>query len=257
MLDRKYGDRPWKPRLARTTGSTLETLHFSYHIMRRMRKQFGIIPCSNELEGPIHIYPDEFPIVAEKKPMSAAAAKAAEEAGRKARDVADREFRAHLDRDLDAAFWAKSGPENRHFAPAIGDTTAVVLRAIGTNEPQWLGASLPNRGAVCGFKDRAVLEYSFTLDRKGVHPDPDLEVPDAFHGVVSSLACHQTLLGDAIATRDPRTFADALYAYPVQQGTNKATALWRELLKIHDAELPTELRKAKDYFTHNEKEIVR
>ena len=249
MLDEKYQDQPWAPRLAKTTGSTLKTLHFSYHIWRRMRQQFGMITCSNELEGPIHLYPDEFPIAQGEKPMPAAAIKAAERKGREAREKADLEFRAHLDRKLDAAFWAQTDLENRHFGAAPSDATAVVLKALGTNQPQWLAASLPNRGAVPGFKDRTVLEYSFTLSKKGIRPDPDLEVPDCFHGLISSLACHQTLLGDAIATRDPKLFADALYAYPFQQGTDKAVALWRELLKIHAAEIPAEFQKTKAYFT--------
>ncbi len=110
-----------------------------------------------------------------------------------------------------------------------------------------LAASLPNCGAVKGFKDRTVLEYSFTLDRDGVYPDADLEVPDCFHGLMSTLATHQTLLGDAIATGDPRLFAQVLYAYPLHQNEPETRALWKELLEIHAAEMPAVFQEAKDY----------
>lgn len=83
-----------------------------------------------------------------------------------------------------------------------------------------------------------MLEYSFTLDKDGVHPDRDLEVPDCFHGLMSSLSMHQTLLGDAIATRDPKLFAQALYAYPLHQNERKTRALWKDLLAIHRQEMP-------------------
>ena len=248
MLDEKYGDRPWTPRLAKVPPASLKVLHFSYHIWCRMRQQFGMITCSNELEGPIHIYPDEFPITAGEKPLPAAAIKAAAVKARLAREKADLEFRAHLDRKLDAAFWAQGDLENRYFGAAPSDPTAVVLKALGTDQPQWLAASTLNRGAVRGFKDRTVLEYSFTLDRNGIRPDPDLEVPDCFHGLMSALATHQTLLGDAIATRDPKLFSDALFAYPIHQNDIATKALWRILLKIHAAEMPAEFQLAKNYF---------
>jgi alpha-galactosidase/6-phospho-beta-glucosidase family protein len=93
-----------------------------------------------------------------------------------------------------------------------------------------------------------VLEYSLHLDQDGVHPDPDLEVPDCYHGLISALATHQTLLGDAIATRDPKLFAAALFTYPLNQNTRETRTLWRELLEIHAAEMPADFQKAKDYF---------
>ncbi len=249
MLDEKYGNNPWKPKLAGVPPAFRKTLLFSYQLSRQMRNRFGIIPCSNEFDGLCQLFPDEFPASWHLyKPETAAELRANEKKGRENREKLDIEFRAHLDRKLDAAFWARSCHENPHFAISILDPTAVVMKALGTGKPQKLGASFPNRGAIKGIKDRTIVEYSFTFDKNGVHPDPDLEVPDCFHGLISSLASHQTLLGDAIATRDPKLFSDALYAYPHHQSTKNATALWKELLKVHAAEIPAEFQKAKDYF---------
>jgi alpha-galactosidase/6-phospho-beta-glucosidase family protein len=74
-----------------------------------------------------------------------------------------------------------------------------------------------------------------------------LEVPDCFHGLMSALATHQTLLGDAIATEDPRLFAQALYAYPLHQNEPETRVLWKELLTIHADEMPSVFQNTRDY----------
>ena len=159
----------------------------------------------------------------------------------------DMEFRSYLNKNLNADFWAKGPLDNPHFAAHVSDPLATVIKSLG-GKKQWFVASFPNRGAVKGFKDRTVLEYSMFLDKQGVHPEPELEVPDCFHGLISSLATHQTLVGDAIATSDPKIFAEALFAYPIYQNTKNAKSLWKDLLKIHAEEIPAEFQKAKDYF---------
>lgn len=249
LLDKKYGDQPWTPRLMTVSAQTLRTLHFSYHLLRKMRRSFGVMACSNELEGPRHLFSDEYPALPEptehyKDCISSLPAVQPDEIRRNA----DLAFKAHLDRELNAAFWARPCRENPHFGANHEDLTAVVLQALGSGTPQWLGASHPNRGAVKGFKDRMVLEYSFTFDRNGIHPDRDLEVPDCYHGLISALSAHQTLLGDAIATGDPQLFAEALFAYPHQQSMENARALWNALLTIHAAEIPEVFQRAKEYF---------
>jgi 6-phospho-beta-glucosidase len=251
MIDRKIGRKGWKPCRIPTMNPVREGhVKFGLERLAEMRRRFGHILFSTEGDGMMHLFfermrgPTPFVPV---KPLSAARLKAMEKGMAAARRQADLAFRAHLDRDLDAAFWAQDAFKNPHFAVAEGDATALVLRALA-GERQWLAASLPNRGAVKGFKDRTVLEYSMHLDARGVHPDPNLEVPDCFHGLMTSLATHQTLLGDAIATRDPKIFANALYCYPLNQNMKATRQLWHDLLKIHAPEIPKEFQKAADYF---------
>jgi len=219
-------------------------------LLAEMRRRFGYVVFSTEGDGFSHICPELYlePTGGKKERLSMAEIdkKASEQAV--AREKIDREFRAHLNQELPTSFWEQDSLQNPHFAAATDDAACVVLRGLSGQSREWLAASLPNRGAVKGFKDRCVLEYSFTLDRDGIHPDPDLEVPDCFHGLISALATHQTLLGDAIATGDPRLFAQALYAYPLHQNEPKTRALWKELLEIHAAEMPGIFQKAKGYF---------
>ena len=100
---------------------------------------------------------------------------------------------------------------------------------------------------MAGFKPRTVLEYSLQLDRNGLRPVPDLAVPDPFHGLISSLATFQTLVGDAIGTEDPRLLADALFSYPVRQNSRDARALNRALLRIYADQIPAWCQRAADY----------
>ena len=248
LLDAKINQPGWQP--CRMTKYPNMEYHIRYGLERlaELRRRFDTIIFSTEGDGMMHVFFEEMMERHGKhfEPWDAARIAAWEEEAAKSRREADRAFRAHLDQPLDAAFWAKGPLENPRFAVSH-DATAVALRALG-GERQWLAASLPNRGAVKGFKDRTVLEYSMHLDRDGVHPDPDLEVPDCFHGLTTALATHQTLVGDAVATRDPKLFADALFAYPLRQNMKATKALWRELLAIHAAEMPPEFQRAQDYF---------
>lgn len=218
-------------------------------LLAEMRRRFGYVVFSTEGDGFSHICPELYlePTGGRREPLSM------QQIDKKAKELAaarvelDRKFRDHLAQELPASFWAQDQLQNPHFAANPDDAACVVLRALSGQSREWLAASQPNRGAVKGFKDRTVLEYSFTLDRDGVHPDPDLEVPDCFHGLMSSLATHQTLLGDAIAAADPRLFAQALFAYPLHQNEPETRALWKELLTIHASEIPNAFQQARDY----------
>jgi alpha-galactosidase/6-phospho-beta-glucosidase family protein len=250
MLDKKYENRPWHPKLTTFSGTSRKMLFFGFDIFQEMYKRFGFITSSNEFDGPKHlfIFHEKLFTFLKHKPMSMADINRQVKKLTEDRKKADMDFRSYVDRELNADFWAQSFVKDKRFGADNYHPITTVLKALGTGKPQWLAASTLNRGAIKGFKERTVVEYSFNFDRKGIHPDPDLEIPDCFHGIVSSLASHQTLLGDAIAMRDPKIFANALFAYPIPQNTKQTKNLWRELLKIHGSEMPKEFQKAKDYF---------
>lgn len=250
LLGERLARRGWKP--CRTPKFPRAEKHIRYGLARlaEMHRRFGAIIFSTEGDGMMHIFFEQMRerMLRAYRPLTAAQIERRARKSAAGRERLDGWFRSHVDKDLGADFWDRGPLENPYFAANPADATVVVLKALGGASREWLAASLPNRGAVKGFKDRTVLEYSVFMDAQGVHPEPDLEVPDCFHGLISSLATHQTLLGDAIAARDPKLFADALFAYPIHQNTRQAKALWRDLLRIHAREMPTEFQKAKDYF---------
>ena len=165
------------------------------------------------------------------------------------RAEADREFQSWLTR-VTPADWSHESPETLHLLRCDEDVMVKVLKALGGCGEMKIATSFPNRGAVRGFKDRTVLEYSQVLSRDRLNPmiEGCLEVPDLFQGIVSALATHQTLLGDAIATCDPRVLFEALYSYPVKQDTADSKALWRGLLMAAGPTIPAEFQKTREMF---------
>jgi alpha-galactosidase len=174
-----------------------------------------------------------------------------EEQGRKwlaARQAAEKRFRAWLDTDMSAADWSVARPDHLYLMRADEDVMVKIAKAVGGLEEHAIATSYPNRGAVTGFTDRTVLEYSQILGKDGIRPVDGLSVPAVFQGLVGGLASHQTLLGDAIATGDPRILFEALYSYPIKQDTAESKALWRDLLAIAAPEIPAEFQKTQDLF---------
>ena len=217
----------------------------------RLYRKYGYLVFSTEGDGLAHldIEHSHTPVDLEairRERQEIAAFEAGSAAGR-AR--ADREFQSWLTR-VTPADWSRESPETLHLLRCDEDLMVKVLKALGGCGEMRLATSFPNRGAVSGFKDRTVLEYSQVLGRDGLRPivEGGLEVPDLFHGLVSALATHQTLLGDAIATRDPRLLFEALYSYPVKQDTADSKALWRDLLVAAGPTIPAEFQKTRDFF---------
>ncbi len=249
LIDKSIGRKGWEPCRIPKFQHAEKYIRRQLGLLAEMRRRFGYVVFSTEGDGFAHLYPEVYmhPTGGRRKMKTVAQIEKAARDQAAARAKIDKEFRAHLDMDLPSSFWAKDRLANPHFAAAPEDAAAVVLRGLSGRRREWLAASLPNRGAVKGFKDRTVLEYSFTLDKDGVHPDRGLEVPDCFHGIMTALSMHQTLLGDAIATGDPKIFAQALFAYPLHQNEPGTRKLWKELLSIHREEMPAAFQKAKEY----------
>ncbi len=275
LIDKSIGRKGWKPCHLTKFKDIDKSVRESLKWLAEMRRRFGTIIFSTEWDGMAHIFFEEIFSysmrnyynykstsisqvaggytagninLANYKPTSMPQIEKWTKEQTKKRHHLDMEFRSYLNKELGADFWAKDPLENPHFGAHFSDPIVIVIKSLGKNSKQWLVASYPNKGAVKGFKDRMVLEYSMFLDKEGVHPEPDLEVPDCFQGIISSLTAHQTLLGDAIALSDPKIFSEALFAYPFHQNTSEAKSLWKELLKIHAKEIPAIFQKAKDYF---------
>ena len=248
VLGRRLGPG-WKP--PKIQIYLRDHIRWALRKLRRMLSDFGTLVFSTEGDGMAHLYYEECfeRSGREARPATTAQMRASAREGGRRREEADRLFRARLDEDLSPAWWAEQDKKaDRTFARTDHDATVRILKAFGGAGPQKVVASLPNGGAVAGFKDRTVLEYSMILDRGRVEPYGDLSVPDAFHGLITGLATHQTLLGDAIAAEDPRLLYQALYAYPVKQETRESRALFRDLIAIHGDEIPAVFQETRKFF---------
>jgi alpha-galactosidase/6-phospho-beta-glucosidase family protein len=241
--------KDWRPpKLMRIWGPVARrNMRYGLERLVELLHKFGVVIFSTEFDGMAHLFYEQMH-ERNKTHLTRAAVEAGLRNAPKAREEADRRFCAWLDQPLDADFWASQARKDFLFRRADNDIIVKILTGLAGVRREKIVTSHPSKGAVVGFKGRTVLEYSQLLYKDSFKPAGRYEIPDPFHGTITSLATHQTLLGDAIATEDPRTLFHALYAYPVKHNTRAAWALYRDLLEINREEIPEAFQKARDYF---------
>jgi len=226
--------------------------HINYGLikLREMHRRFGYIIYSTEGDGMAHLFHEEMyeRSMAKWAPPSPEAICDAERSSQRNREKMQQEYESYLGKDLDARFWAKMDREgHRLWGRNTADVTLLALKGLAGLGREKLVGSRPHRGAVDGFPERAVLEFSQFADRDGFHAVPGLFVPPCFHGLIAALSMHQTLLGDAIAAGDPKILADALFAYPIHQNTRASRRMFRRLVRIFGPQIPDVFQKTVDY----------
>jgi alpha-galactosidase/6-phospho-beta-glucosidase family protein len=154
-------------------------------------------------------------------------------------------FAAEVNRN-DDGIWQAPYTRNTLFGVNSHDVINPVAEALLGGPTLRIAASAPNNGAVKGFDDRALLEYTMDIGKDGFSPVEDLYVPAPFHGLISSLSEFQTLQADALATGDPKLFSDALEAYPVKQFDPKRKEYYCQMLEIY-SDIPKVYQKSRDY----------
>ena len=226
--------------------------HINYGLikLREMHRRFGYIIYSTEGDGMAHLFHEEMyeRSMAKWAPPSPEAVCDAERSSQRNREKMQQEYESYVGKDLDARFWAKMDREgHRLWGRNTADVTLLALKGLAGLGREKLVGSRPHRGAVDGFPERAVLEFSQFADRDGFHAAPGLFVPPCFHGLIAALSMHQTLLGDAIAAGDPKILADALFAYPIHQNTRASRRMFRRLVRIFGPQIPDVFQKTVDY----------
>ena len=246
-LRRRIG-KTWKPPMLSPTWPPAyhTAIPAGLRMLIRIQRELGVLIFSTEGDGMMHLHYDE--VLKEKlstfRPATRAQLARRLSTDAAARADADRQFRSHLDSDLDGEFWTDGWrePGNAWAQRQDRDIFVQVLAGLAGARRVKVVTSRPNHGAVAGFTDRTVLEYSQCIDRGEITPAGRGEVPATVYGVVAALAAHQTLLGDAMAVNDPKQLAQALLCYPVQPYSRAARALYRELAAINADQMPKPLR---------------
>ena len=253
MLDRVLSRKDWAPPKISPLwpGKRGRAIARGVVELAEVYRRYGLLVFSGETDGFVRIYPE---CRAEGKRRQGSAKgslsqiKRQSREGNRARLEHDRWFVSFLDKDLDDAFWKEAGKTRDLFRRRDNEITAHVLAALRKKSSARIVTSFPNRGAVEGINDRYILEYSQRLSAKGIRPAGRYRIPDMVSGIITSLSAHQTLLGDAIATQDPKALATAFYSYPENTPFSAETRrLFRELLKLNEKEIPAALRKTRDY----------
>lgn len=253
VIDRRLNEGEWQlpELLPRWNEFAIKNLTKSVNTLMRLYKKYGWLVFSSEGDGLAHLE-----IETVYRDAAANIAKVSDNEidddlnkmleGRTKGNAA---FKSFLEND-DPEIWSKESPETTNLLRADDNIMTKCIKAIGGVGDMKIATSYLNNGAVKGFSDRTVLEYSQILGKNVITAVPDLEVPPVFYGLVAGLASHQTLLGDAIATEDPKILFEALYSYPVQQDTENSKNLFKELIKLSEKELPASFQKTIDYFNN-------
>ena len=243
VLDQHVLAPNWKPPVIEGSPRPTEGLW----IQARMYRRFRELIFSAEGDGLGHLCWDvvkawDAESVASQEHFSAETVAAEKKAGI---DRKFAEFAAAAKRN-DDSIWQRPYTEDRLFGINRHDVLNPVAEALLGGPKLRIAASAPNYGAVRGFEERALLEYTMDIGQDGFSPVSDLYVPSPFYGMISAMSEFQTLQADALATNDPKLFADALEAYPVKHGEPGRLEYLEKMFDYY-ADIPAPLRKARDY----------
>jgi 6-phospho-beta-glucosidase len=243
----RYLKKGWiPPRVYHPRPIMISNIRFALRKLNEMFQRFGTIIFSTEGDGMAHLFYEEM-FKRVMKAHTVATTRRIEEHERYAirhRKQIDSDYQRLLASEIRPTQWSNHG----WLKWNSGDVTIPILKALAGMGRQKIVASRPNDGAVMGFKDNIVLEYSQWIDGHKIRAAGKYALPDCFQGLISALASFQTLIGDAVASHDPEILADGLFSYPIKQNTKDARSVVKELLAIHRSEIPSFCQKAAGYF---------
>lgn len=143
--------------------------------------------------------------------------------------------------DVPAAFWTDAaGPRWRGLDHPRLATSARIIRGLMTGRPEPVTASYRNQGAVAGFGEDLVTEYTMRVGRDAVEPAGAYPhaLPPATEGVTHALAEFEALTARAILEESRRTFEQALYAYPMCRDRRAVESFMARMAEANRDELP-------------------
>ena len=244
--------RNWKmcPLQRHITPESKKSITRSVTNLVRFYRELGVLIFSTEGDGMAHLYYDElFAMEAKKtKARTLAQINASVKSAAKRRKESDETFRSLLNTQIAPHFWDTGWKASgMGWADRADHDIFVQIMRGRAGETIKVVTSRPNNGAVAGFTDRTVLEYSQIIERGAIRAAGHYQVPEVVQGLMSSLATHQTMVADAIATEDPQLLAKALLAYPIKQFSKEARALFKDLAKINRDEISPGLRRVGEF----------
>jgi alpha-galactosidase/6-phospho-beta-glucosidase family protein len=236
----------WEPP-AITSNPRQEDIQRGLRQMVELFHRYSTTIFSSEPDGIGHLFPECYLKLSSDnfKPFTKQKLAQRTENAKSAIDARFAKFAAELNRN-DDSIWNAPHLENPLFGLDTSDLSISVMAALAGLGSFKIAASAPNRGAVAGFSDRMALEYTMTIDGKNINPVENQYVPAPFYGFIAGLSEFQTLQADAIASGDPRIFADALEAYPVNRFSSKRKEYFREMFDIY-TDIPKTLQNGKDF----------
>ncbi len=116
-----------------------------------------------------------------------------------------------------------------------------VMDAVFNNRHEVWPVNVPNRGAITDFPDDRVVEVPGYVDRHGIRPLAQGNLPPQTAGLVKMLGEYQALTAQAAWGGGRREAVQALASNPLVMSLAKAETLYDELAAAHKAHLPERL----------------
>ncbi|MCX7917672.1 MAG: hypothetical protein N2589_06050 [bacterium] len=213
-------------------------------------KTFNVLIFSTELDGMIHLFYEEAmdEILKNRKRKTLKEIKKEVKVWEKSRKIEDEKFYSLCKEEFDKKFWEEGWKKMKNINLRKDKNSIFVKIVKGlSGRKEKIVASQPNNEAVKNFPKRFVLEYSQIIEGKDIKPIENLFIPENMYGLISSISQHQTLLADAIYSKDPKLLYNALFSYPVKQTSKNVKKLWKELLEINKLEIHPVFQKLNSF----------
>jgi len=118
------------------------------------------------------------------------------------------------------------------------DAACALISAIANDRNEEHIVNVPNRGALKGLPDEAVVEVPALVNRSGAHPLVIGEMPPAVRGLVQAVKAYEELTVEAAVTGSREAALLALVAHPLVPTAGVAEQLLARILEANRAYLP-------------------
>lgn len=129
-------------------------------------------------------------------------------------------------------------PSMARASEGHGDFAVSLMAAMVSGDEARFILNVPNRGAIHGLPDDAVVETPCRVKGRHVQPIAQGPLPSAVAGLVAQVAEHARLAAEAAVTGDRALAVRALLAHPLVRSLDVAEQLVERFLSVHAAHLP-------------------
>jgi alpha-galactosidase len=131
-----------------------------------------------------------------------------------------------------------AGDEAVEKLPQSGEKAVAIMAAMLEDKGELHVVNLPNRGAIAGLPDDAIVEVTGLVSATGMRTIQMPALPEGILGVLRAWVDRQELTTEAALTGDQRLALQALLADPLVPSVEAAEAMLDGLLSVHSAYLP-------------------
>lgn len=154
--------------------------------------------------------------------------------GEEVLELIDEAFRQYADETLDD----KPEALRKRGGGGYSEVALGIMAATWHDRDRIVIVNTPNRGAVDGLPDDAVIETPCVVNAAGIFPLREPDIPRAIWGLVAAVKNYEQLAVEAALTGSRDTALLALLAHPLAGDTDVAEPLLDELLQANKAYLP-------------------